>query len=163
MTMTIFEKELREAFHLGNMQELFEALEGEIKRHFKVKLLTITVIDMSQRKAKRLYSSNSESYAIGGFKDIEDNAWTKHVIEQMKPFIANEHSELAKVFFDHQLIADLGLGAVINWPVVFNSQVIGTVNLLAEERAYSDVELQHLESMTAWLSIPFFIELANKE
>lgn len=163
MIMTSFENELRAAFHIGNIQGLFETLEEAIRSHFKVKLLTFTVIDMCQRKAKRLYSSNSESYAIGGFKDIENNAWTQHVIEQMKPFVANEHSELAKVFFDHQLIADLGLGSVINWPVVFNSQVIGTVNLLAEEGAYSDVELQHLESMTAWLSIPFFIELANKE
>ncbi len=161
--MNISDTALRETFHQGDIQTLFECLEMELKRHFKIKLITFTAIDMTLRQARRLYSSNSESYAIGGFKDIEDNAWTQKVIEHQQPFIANEHSELTKVFFDHKLIAELGLGAVINWPIIFNSQVIGTVNLLAEEGAYLGAETQPLEEMTAWLSIPFFIELANKE
>jgi len=163
MHYSINETALALALKQGASDELFKALQRELDKNFKIKLLTFTQIDMTKRKAKRLYSSDDGSYAIGGFKPIEINAWTTTVIEQQQAFVAHKHSELAKVFFDHELIAQLGLGSVINWPIVVHSQVIGTVNFLAEEGAYLNADLLALEKLTPWLAIPFLFKSTSKE
>lgn len=163
MNCPINETALAIALKQGTASELFKILQTELSKNFKIKLLTFTQIDMAQSKAKRLYSSDDSSYAIGGFKPIEINTWTTRVIEQQQAFVAHKHSELAKVFFDHELIAQLGLGSVINWPVIVHSQVIGTVNLLAEEGAYLNTDLLALRKLTAWLAIPFLFESKSKE
>ena len=163
MSCFIYETALALALKQHNTMGYFEALQCELSKHFNIKLLTFTLIDMSSRQAKRLYSSNADSYAIGGFKPIEINAWTKQVIDQQQAFVAHKHRDLATVFFDHGLIAQLGLGSVINWPVIVHNQVIGTVNLLAEEDAYLDCDLQALERLAPWLAIPFLFDLTTKE
>jgi len=147
----------------GSSNDYYAALHYELVRHFKIKLLTFTKIDHVKQQAKRLYSSDQDNYEIGGYKAIEDNEWTDCVIAQQTPFIAHYHSELEKVFFDHALIAQLGLGSVINWPVVVNNEVIGTVNLLAEEQAYLNCEFQVFEELTPWFSISFLLASNSKE
>lgn len=163
MSFSINETALAIVLKQGTASELFKTLQTELSKNFKIKLLTFTQIDMAQRKAKRLYSSDDSSYAIGGFKPIEINTWTTRVIEQQQAFVAHKHSELAKVFFDHELIAQIGLGSVINWPVIMHSQVIGTVNLLAEEGAYLNTDLLALEKLTPWFAISFLFKSKSKE
>jgi transcriptional regulator with GAF, ATPase, and Fis domain len=163
MSYSINETALAIALKQGPASELYKSLQKELGKNFKIKLLTFTKIDMTQLQAKRLYSSDDSSYAIGGYKPIELNAWTTRVIEQQRAFVAHKHSELANVFFDHALIAQLGLGSVINWPVIVNAQVIGTVNLLAEEGAYLNTDMLALEKLAPWLAIPFLFESTSKE
>ena len=57
------------------------------------------------------------------------------------------------MFFDHAVIAQLELGAVINFPVIKNQKVIGTVNLLAQEGAYQELTTEALETLYPWLVI----------
>ncbi|SEL33586.1 hypothetical protein SAMN05216262_10976 [Colwellia chukchiensis] len=163
MNLAINEAALATALKQGNTKAYFIALQEELSRHFTIKLLTFSEVDMTALKAKRLYSSNEGSYSIGGLKPIEQNAWTARVIEQQQVFVAHQHSELAKVFFDHALIAELGLGSVINWPVVMHSKVIGTVNMLAEDGAYLHSDLQPLEQLLPWLAIAFLSNSTCKE
>lgn len=163
MSYVIDETALAIALKRGSVAEYFKALQKELGRNFTIKLLTFTRIDMAELQAKRLYSSDDSSYAIGGLKPIETNAWTTCVIAQQQAFIAHKHGELANVFFDHVLIAELGLGSVINWPIIIHSQVVGTVNLLAEEGAYLNSNLLTLEKLTPWLAIPFLLNSTNKE
>lgn len=143
--------------------DYFQTLEKVLAKSFAIKLFTLTQVDRENHQAKRLYSSDAESYAIGGYKPIEQNAWTEQVLEKQKPFIAHHHDELKKVFFDHALIAQLGLGSVINWPVIIHDQVLGTVNLLAEENAYLHCNLQPLEQLAPWLAVPFLFKSNIKE
>ena len=42
--------------------------------------------------------------------------------------MANTKEDLAKIFFDHELIWSLGCGSVINLPIVIGGQVVGTLN-----------------------------------
>ena len=145
---------LLDALQQGAWDDYFELLKKELSKYFDIKLLTISLIDMTNRKAKRLYSSNPSAYAIGGFKDIEDTYWTDTVLKQQQVFIGHTIERLAEFFFDHQLIASLGLGSVINWPIIFNQQVVGTINLLAEAGSYQDQDLSSLETLYPWLLIP---------
>ena len=109
------------------------------------------------------------------FKQIVDNTC---VYETGKPVLSNQtHDDFfdkeikidfemfsirvkfasSKVFFDHALIASLGLGSVINWPIILHKKILGTVNLLAEEGAYKYCDLFYLEKLTPWLTLAFVI------
>jgi len=85
------------------------------------------------------------------------------VINRQQVFVAHTIEQLAEVFFDHQLIAQLGLGSVINWPIVFNGNVVGTVNLLAGSGAYEQQSLEILEQLYPWLLVPFVGPFEIKE
>ena len=163
MTVRINDTALALALRQQDAQHYYQALQAALSEHFTIKLLTFTQIDYDNMQAKRLYSSDDGNYAIGGFKPIETNDWTTCVLEQQQVFVAHKHSELAKVFFDHQLIAEMGLGSVINWPVIVNNQVIGTVNMLAQEHAYVNFKPQVLEKLTPWLTLSFLIKSSCKD
>jgi hypothetical protein len=60
----------------------------------------------------------------------------------MKPFLAKSPAEFAPLFPDHATITGLGLGCVINLPIVHDGAVLGTVNLLDAEGTYDE---RHVE------------------
>ncbi len=146
---------LGQALQSGGRQALMKAIEWQIKRDYPVRLFTLTCIDQCLNLAFRLYSSNPAAYSVGGTKPIEKNAWTSQVIDNKEAFVANDMGTLATVFFDHQLIESLGLGSVINWPVVVNNQVVGTVNILDKENAYQNMSHEGLERLYPWLALVF--------
>jgi hypothetical protein len=51
-------------------------------------------------------------------------------------------SDVREVFFDHELIFSLGCASVLNVPVTWRGRVLGTMNLLHEERWYSEAEVR---------------------
>ena len=154
---------LNGALAKGDWPLYYQLISQQLATIFEIKLLTFSQIYMDKRLLKRLFSSDPDSYAVGGFKDIKQNHWTDVVITKQQPFVANTIAELPEVFFDHQFIASLGLGSVINWPIIFNQQVIGTVNLLAGEGAYLKSELGSLERLYPWLLAPFLAQFDIKE
>jgi hypothetical protein len=56
----------------------------------------------------------------------------------MRPFLAKTPAGFAPLFPDHATITGLGLGCVMNLPIVFGGAVLGTVNLLDREGAYDE-------------------------
>lgn len=107
--------------------------------------------------AARVYSSDEENYPISGLKEIVANRWTTIVIDRHETFVANSIEGIQDVFPDHEKIASLGLGSVINLPVVLQGQLLGTVNMLHEAGYYTDDRLArvndlYLPSLTAFQS-----------
>lgn len=144
---------LKELTETGQVEEFLAELQQQLAQSYPIKLFTLSVIDMANQQARRMYSSQPDIYPVGGMKPFPDNFWTEQVITNAKPFIANTLSDIKKVFFDHAVIAQLELGAVINFPVIKNQKVIGTVNLLAQESAYQELTTEALETLYPWLVI----------
>lgn len=106
------------------------------------RLYTVTQMLSGGREVERIYSTNIAIYPVGGRKPVLPNAYTQRVRTEMRPFLAKTPAEFAPLFPDHETITGLGLGCVMNLPVVFNGDVLGTVNLLDREGAYHE---QHVE------------------
>lgn len=98
--------------------------------------------------AARIYSSDEANYPTSGLKEIVPNRWTDHVIRGRRVFVANSVAGFEDVFPDHAFIASLGLGSVINLPVILKGAFIGTVNLLHETGYYTDKRLARLDHVT---------------
>ena len=94
------------------------------------RLFTVMTVDMAMGLAQRAYSSHPKEYPVSGTKPIHRDAWFDIVHRQRRSFVANTIEDIAKVFPDHELIASLGCGSVLNLPVVLESDLVATINLL---------------------------------
>lgn len=106
------------------------------------RLYTVTRMLAGGREVERIHSTNTDVYPVGGRKPVLPNAFSQRVRTEMKPFLAKTPAEFAPLFPDHETITGLGLGCVMNLPIVFGGAVLGTVNLLDREGAYEE---RHVE------------------
>ena len=94
------------------------------------RLFTVMTVDIAAGLARRAYSSHPAEYPVSGTKPIHHDAWFDIVHRQRRTFVANTIEDIAKVFPDHELIASLGCGSVLNLPVVLEGDLVATINLL---------------------------------
>ena len=128
------------------------------------KLFTVSVTDMPAALVRRVYSNQPAAYPTSGTKPLRGNTgdWFEHVFNRRQIFAANTIEDIAKVFPDHELIASLGLGSVINLPIVLAGDLAATVNLLdsgghytAERVAAAEARLAIPARLCAALSLRF--------
>lgn len=94
------------------------------------RLVTLMTADPETGEAERIWSNMPGPYPVSGRKPIQQDAWSRHVLELQKTFVANDISGIVAVFADHPLILSLGCESVMNLPVVVAGQVLGTINCL---------------------------------
>jgi len=128
-------------------ESAFRALHALADTLIGVRLFTLMRFDAATGEACRLHTSDPASYPVSGTKPLPDSPWTARVIGRREVFVANDPAGIAAVFPDHALIDSLGHGAVINVPVVFAGQVIGTVNCLHEAGHYTDGRVRRAEAL----------------
>jgi hypothetical protein len=131
-------------------EPIWTALQSLAQAAVGAKLFTVMQIDWARDVAARVHTSDPVSYAVSGTKPINRTHWFEIVHVERRAFVANTIEEIAKVFPDHETIASLGCGSVVNLPVVIADELAGTVNLLHEEHFYTP---QRVEAATA-LSLP---------
>ena len=120
----------------GDPPPVYAALErlcGETIGH---RLFTIMRFDPDRAEVERVHSSLPTVYPVGGRKRKKDTAWSNHVLGAMKVFRATEPAGIRAAFDDYETILGLGLGSVLNIPVVSGGRCVGTMNLLHETGWY---------------------------
>lgn len=142
------------------MTQVYDQLHTACAAH-GTRLFTVTVQDLARDVARRAYTSHPVEYPVSGTKPLTRDGWYDHCISGQKTFVANTTPEFAKYFFDHALITSLGLGSCINIPVVAAGQVLGTVNLLAEEHHFTPERLAEYEALVAQHHAALVIEMAK--
>ena len=143
----------------GQPETLFEALEQQTKTLVGHKLFTLLYVDGLE--VARVYSSNTSAYPVFGRKPMGPTPWGKLVMEGRQPYLGKDAASIRWAFFDHELIASLGLGSVINIPVVYNGETIGTMNLLDAEHHYTQAHVLLVAALAPSL-IPAFLLARSK-
>ena len=110
-----------------------EAVSGEVIGH---RLFTIMRFDAARSEVERVHSSLQSVYPNGGRKKKADTAWADHVLGGMKVFLGSTPDDIRAAFDDHPTILGLGLGSIINVPIVFEGRCLGTMNLSHEAGWY---------------------------
>jgi GAF domain-containing protein len=130
-----------------------DAFAQPVLRH---SLCTINRLDAAQLRLTRLYSSNPEAYPAGGSKDERGTPWGQQVLVERRVFVGEGAEAFRGAFDDHETIARLELRSIVNVPVVFEQQCLGTLNLLmkADTVQASQVEFARL---LAVLLLPAFL------
>jgi len=114
----------------GQPAPLYKAVEAAMQELIGWKLFTILVVTPEGDRVRRTYTSNPKAYPVGGFKPYAQNEWGDLVLRAKRPYIGKNADDIRWAFFDHELIASLGLASVLNMPIIWNDRVIGSMNLL---------------------------------
>ena len=139
----------RRALRLDDLARLVEALRGAENpaRIFRAvemlsaavighRLFTIMRFDAERSEVERVHTSMPAAYPVGGRKAKRDTVWSDHTLRDMKVFRASGPEAIRAAFDDHATILSLGLGSVLNIPLVLGRRCIGTMNLLHEAGWY---------------------------
>jgi hypothetical protein len=110
-------------------------------------LFTVTTVEMGEGVARRVYTNHPKQYPVSGTKPIHRDEWFHIVHDQRRSFVANTIEDIAKAFPDHELIASLGCGSVLNLPIFLRNELVATVNLLAEEQHYTAERVAAAEAL----------------
>ena len=137
----------------GQPEPVFAALDALVRREVGAKLFTVMSYDASTKMARRAYTSHASVYPAAGEKPLSEGAWSRTVIEQRLPFVANSIEAIAEVFPDHALIASLGCASVVNWPVQFDGAVIGTVNALDVAGHYTPERVTRFSALAPFCAL----------
>jgi hypothetical protein len=129
----------------------WKALEDLAQSVAGHKLFTVMTVDMAAGLARRAYSNRPAAYPVSGTKPIHHDSWFEIIHGQRRSFVANTIEDIAKVFPDHELIASLGCGSVLNLPVVLEGDLVATINMLDAPGHYTP---ERVTAAEAKLAIP---------
>src|SRR5437899_1936913 len=101
-------------------------------------------------------SSPASAYPVGGRKPLNTTPWTQQVLREQRPYLGRTHADIRAVFFDHELIASLGCGSILNLPVATAGRILGTLNVLHEEHWYDDGDVG-IGQVFAALAVPAYL------
>jgi|GEM_PF-249493 len=106
------------------------------------KLFTVLMVDLVNDRNQRYYSNQPNAYPVGGSKQIvRTNDFFKDIVIGGKPRICYSYEDMKRAFFDHELIRSLGCESAVNYPIRWNGQTVGSLDLLHEANWYSETDL----------------------
>lgn len=143
-------------------QATFDALDRAVAATIGHRLFTILVHHREARESERVYTNMREAYPVGGRKPITDSPWMQQVMQRGLPYIGRNADDLRDVFYDHELIVSLGCRSVLNIPLRWRGETLGTLNMLHEENWYDTGHVE-LARVFAQLAVPAVMAQHGKE
>jgi GAF domain len=143
----------------GQPEITFAALDRLTKSLVGHQLLTLLYVDGDE--VARVYSNRPAEYPVSGRKPMGQTPWGELVLKDRKPYLGRDREGIRWAFFDHALIESMGLGSVINIPVVYDGACLGTVNLLDAEHHYRPEHVAPVAAL-APLLVPAFLEARRR-
>lgn len=118
-------------------QTTFATLERAVDTVFGFKLFTV-LLQREDGSSERVWTSHPAEYPLAGRKPRNPTRWSLKVLEYGEPFLGRTPQDIEEVFFDHELIASLGCGSVLNLPCIYRGRIVGTLNLLHQAEWYGE-------------------------
>jgi hypothetical protein len=107
----------------------YHAIDALVQKVWGHRLLTVLAYRAETVEVERLYSSNETVYPVGGRKPKKGTAWGAHVLDKGEFHISHNADDIKETFFDHELIASLGISGMINIPLLVSGRCVGTLNI----------------------------------
>jgi hypothetical protein len=136
----------------------FRALEAALCAAIGAKLFTI-LLKHADGSSERYWTNRAE-YPVGGRKPPNDTFWARHVLTERRCYRANDYDGIRAVFFDHERIRSLGCESVLNIPVAWRGETLGTINLLHHAGHYAEAD-EATGLLFAALAVPAFLLLTR--
>lgn len=132
------------------------ALETALGALIGHRLFTIMRHDAAAGCNARIHSSRPEAYPPGGRKPLADTAWTRQLIREGRSWIGRDRAAIAAHFPDHALIQALGCDSILNLPVRWVGETIGTLNLLHQAGWYGEADVE-VGRIVSGLAVPVLL------
>jgi hypothetical protein len=123
-------------------------------------LFTVLVHHPGLKQTERFYSNQPQAYPIRGRKPITDSSWMQRVMIRGEPYIGRTREDVATHFFDHELIHSLGCDSILNMPVRWRGETMGTLNLCHHAGRYDESHLPRVK-LIAQLALPALLLISR--
>ena len=140
----------------------FRALDAAAGAAIGHILFTVLAHHKAAGQSQRCYTNMPEAYPVGGRKPVTDSPWMQQVMFRGEPYIGRTREDIAEVFFDYELIWSLGCESVLNVPVRWRGETLGTLNLLHRAGWYNEGDLA-AGRMLAALAVPAMLAVPDFE
>ncbi len=117
--------------------EIFRAVHAVAASTIGFSLLTIMSYDAQNQEVERVYTNMPDIYPIGGRKKKRATAWSRQILQDLKPFRAETPQGIREAFEDHAVMTGMGLGSILNIPIAYEGLCVGTMNLTHKEGWYA--------------------------
>ena len=124
-------------------------------------LFTVLINHPGLRQNQRCYSNKPLEYPVGGSKPITDSAWMRRVVHGGQPYIGRTRADIQEAFFDYELIWSLGCESVLNYPVRWRGQTVGTLSLLHRAGFYREAQVPEV-ALLAHLALPALLMISRQ-
>lgn len=138
---------------------LYRAMDAALATMPGFKLFTILVCQHEKNLTQRIYTSNPDAYPVGGTKPMTSSPWGDRVVKQGEVYIGCDREDIKNAFFDYELIWSLGCESVINVPIRWRGQTVGTLNLLHQAGYYGDTHVEPVRLMAQLLLPAVFLSI----
>lgn len=141
--------------HASTKAGRWEAISSLLQDLFGHRLFTALVYLKAQRLMGRVHTSDESISPLGGFKATGQGPWSVRVLDQGQCYIGHDEGDIRSVFSEAEALIAHGLHSVLNIPVWFDGEVVGSLNLLSHRAAYDSVDPALLQ-VVAGLCAPIF-------
>ena len=138
---------------------IFDCVAQTLQASVGYKLFTILGFEHSYRIVSRLYSSDPENFVVGGHKVLGNTEWGREVLINGNILIAEHQADLVRIFPDHDLLLEMGLGSAANIPVKIGGKTFAMLNMLHEDGFYSAEKIAPAMQIAELLAPIFNTEL----
>jgi len=118
-------------------ETLFRAVEAVVSETIGFRLFTIMSYDASRHEVARVHTNMPDVYPTGGRKKKRGTAWATQILHELRPFRGETSHDIRNAFDDHAVMAAMGLGSILNIPIAYDGECIGTMNLTHVEHWYT--------------------------
>jgi len=127
--------------------ETCRILDGIIARLYDHKLFTVLRFIRRDMASERFYSSDLATYPLLGRKPTPETVWGKIVLTEGQTMISRNADDIRKNFSDHETILALGVGSMINVPILWNGTILGSANISFAGDAYRHADTSDLKML----------------
>ena len=132
------------------------AIDALVVRLYDRRLFTALNHLPATSEVERLYSSNTEAYPVGGRKQKKDTHWGKKTLDEGELYICHDAADIQRTFFDHALIVSLGVGGMVNVPVMLGGRCIASLSISTAADRFSEADAPRL-GLVAGLTLPLIL------
>jgi GAF domain-containing protein len=139
----------------------FAAAERLVRRTIGHRLFTVTRVHEPAREVERVYTTNPAAYPVGGRKQKRDTAWARVVLSEGRVFLAGTPAEVREAFPDHERLASLGIGAILNVPIAAAGRPLGVMNVSHEAGWFTPEDVDRGRVIAALLTPAFLAAVSS--
>ncbi len=115
-------------------------------------LLTTLKFVEAEGVVERIHSSDPPSHPIGGRKPL-DKLTESHGGNEGDVFHAATQADVARAFYDHTFLFEMGIGSILNAPIRHAGRRFGTLNFCGTDSQYGAEEIE-TATILAGLLVP---------
>ncbi len=132
------------------------AIDALTVRLYDRRLFTALNHLIATAEVERLYSSHPDAYPLGGRKRKQDTHWGKKTLDEGELYICHNAADIERTFFDHALIFSLGVGGMVNVPVMLGGRCMASLSISAAGDRFGEADAPQLAIIAA-LTLPLIL------